>query len=254
MHALANLGPQPPNFNAIVELNKGPLLTDGVELLPLAPRQVEQKRSHGALLLDVRTDQQYDDAHITGAISISTLRAGFGSKLAWVADLEHEIVFIGRDDLDGRRAGRLAVAVGIRKLGGYLHGGITSWRQEHRPVQRIERLALDELAARVEQHPELQILDVRERQEWDAGHIPGSSFEAWHDITAMPDGLDPSRPIAAICGTGQRSATAASLIQRHGGEHVIHVVDGDVPASGKLGNPPHTTQQPADLCSLTFPS
>jgi glyoxylase-like metal-dependent hydrolase (beta-lactamase superfamily II)/rhodanese-related sulfurtransferase len=235
--ALAKLGPQPPNFKAIVELNKGPLLTDGVELLPLAPRQVEQKRSQGALLVDVRTDQQFDDAHIAGAISNSMLRAGFGSKLAWVADLEQEILFIGRDDEDGRRAGQLAIAVGIRKLGGYLHGGMTSWRQEHRPVQRIERLPLDELAARVEQQPALQILDVRERQEWDAGHIPGSSFEAWHDIKAVPDGLDPTQPIAVICGSGQRAATAASLIQRFGGEQVIHVVDGGVPTWGKLGNP-----------------
>ncbi len=79
--ALAGLGPQPPNFEAIVNLNKGPLLTQGVELLPLAPRQVEQKRAGGAMVVDVRTDRQFDDAHIPGAISIPMLRAGFGSKL-----------------------------------------------------------------------------------------------------------------------------------------------------------------------------
>ena len=84
-------------------LNRGPLLTDGVELLPLAPRQLEQKRAEGALLVDVRTDQQFDDAHIPGAVCIPMLRAGFGSKLAWLADREQEIVFIGRDDEDGRR-------------------------------------------------------------------------------------------------------------------------------------------------------
>ena len=137
--SLAGLGPQPPNFQAIVELNRGPLLTDGVELLPLAPRQVEQKRAAGAMLVDVRTDQQFDDAHIVGSICDPMLRAGFGSRLAWLADREQEIVFVGRDDEDGRRAGRLAVAVGIRRLGGFLHGGMTSWRQEKRPVERIER-------------------------------------------------------------------------------------------------------------------
>jgi hydroxyacylglutathione hydrolase len=105
--ALAGLGPQPPNFEAIVELNRGPLLTDGVELLPLAPRQVDQKRMTGALLVDVRTDQQFDDAHIPGAVSIPMLNAGFGTKLAWLADREQEIVFIGRDDEDGRQVGRL---------------------------------------------------------------------------------------------------------------------------------------------------
>ena len=110
--ALAKLGPQPPNFQAIVELNRGPLLTDGVELLPLAPRQLDQKRTAGALLVDVRTDLQFDDAHIHGSICNPMLRAGFGSKLAWLADREQEIVFVGRDDEDGRRAGQLAVAVG----------------------------------------------------------------------------------------------------------------------------------------------
>ena len=104
--ALAKLGPQPPRFEAIVALNRGPLLTDGVELLPLAPRQVEQKRIGGALLVDVRTDHQFDDAHIAGAICNPMLRAGFGSKLAWLAGPEQEIVFVGRDDEDGRRAGR----------------------------------------------------------------------------------------------------------------------------------------------------
>jgi hydroxyacylglutathione hydrolase len=232
--ALAGLGPQPPNFEAIVELNRGPLLTDGVELLPLAPRQVEQKRVAGAMLVDVRTDQQFDDAHIRDAVSIAMLRAGFGSKLAWLADREQEIVFIGRDDEDGRRAGRLAVAVGIRRLAGFLGGGMTSWRQEKRPVDRIERLPLSGLPERA---GDVQILDVRERSEWEEGHIPGSAFVPWHDIDGVPDGLDPERPIAVVCTSGQRAAVAASLVKRGGAEHVIHVIDGGVPAWGELGQP-----------------
>jgi len=240
--ALAKLGPQPPNFKAIVELNMGPLLTEGVEVLPLAPRQVEQKRAQGALLIDVRTDQQFDDAHIPGAVCNPMLRAGFGSKLAWLADREQEIVFIGRDDEDGRRAAGLAVAVGLRKLGGFLHGGMTSWRQERRPTDSIDRLPLEELPARAD---EVQILDVREEKEWNAGHIPGSIFEPWHDIAAMPEGIDPAKPVAVVCGSGQRAATAASLVQRFGAEDVIHVVDGGVPKWGKLGHPLEKAGQPA---------
>jgi hydroxyacylglutathione hydrolase len=235
--ALAGLGPQPPNFQAIVELNRGPLLTDGVELLPLAPRQVEQKRAAGAMLVDVRTDQQFDDAHIAGSICNPMLRAGFGSKLAWLADREQEIVFVGRDDEDGRGAGRLAVAVGIRRLGGFLHGGMTSWRQERRDVERIERLALEALPERVAAEPGVQLLDVRERSEWDEGHIPGSVFAAWHDIEGIPQGVDPARPVAVLCASGERAATAVSLVRRFGARDVIHVVDGGVPAWGRLGQP-----------------
>ncbi|MBV9716492.1 MAG: MBL fold metallo-hydrolase [Solirubrobacterales bacterium] len=234
--ALAKLGPQPPNFEAIVELNKGPLVTEGVEMMALAPRQVEQKRRAAALLVDVRTDHQFDDAHIPGAICNPMLRAGFGSKLAWLADREQEVVFIGRDDEDGRRAGQLAVAVGIRKLGGYLHGGMTSWRQEQREALRIDRMPIGELAAAIkDQSDDLQILDVRERSEWNAGHVPGSVFEAWHDITTVPNGLDPAKPIAVVCGSGQRAATAVSLMQRFGAERAVHVVEGGVPTLGQLG-------------------
>jgi len=235
--ALAQLGPQPPNFRAIVELNRGPLLTDGVEVLPLAPRQVAQRASEGALLVDVRTDLQFDGAHVPGAICNPMLRAGFGSKLAWLADREQEIVFVGRDDEDGRRAAGLAVAVGLRRLGGFLHGGMTSWRQERRPTQQVERVPLEQLPALAEADRELQLLDVRERKEWDAGHIPGSVFEPWHDIAGFPAGLDPRRPVAVLCASGQRAATAASLLQRFGGDRVIHVVDGGVPAWGRLGHP-----------------
>ena len=62
------------------------------------------------------------------------LRAGFGTKLAWLADREQEVVLVGRDDEDGRRAASLAAAVGIRRLAGFLAGGMTSWREEKRPV------------------------------------------------------------------------------------------------------------------------
>ena len=82
---MAGLGPQPPNFERIVDMNRGPLVREGVEGHPLAPRQVEQKRGEGALVVDVRTDLQFDDAHVPGAVCITILRAGFGSKLAWVA-------------------------------------------------------------------------------------------------------------------------------------------------------------------------
>jgi hydroxyacylglutathione hydrolase len=234
---LTGLGPQPPNFRAIVDLNRGPLLTAGVEVMPLAPRQVELKRSEGALIVDVRTDLQFDEAHIPGSVAITALHAGFGTKLAWVADRDQEIVLVGRDDDEGRRAARLATAVGIRKLGGFLGGGMTAWRAEDREAARIERVRADELFERTEQDPDLQILDVREQDEWDRSHIPDSVHVPYHDIHSMPEPIDAERPVAAICASGQRSAVAASLLARFGGEQVIHVVDGGVGTWERAGHP-----------------
>jgi len=226
--ALARLGPQPPNFERIVALNRGPLVTGGVEVPALYPHQVQLKREEGALLVDVRTDTQFDDVHIHGSVCIPSFSPGFGSKLAWLADHDQEIVFIGRDDADGRRAAKLALAVGVRQISGLLAGGMTNWRQERHPADHTDRVAAQDLRGWLANEPDLQLLDVREQAESDAGHVPGSVLTPWHDIAGIPEGLDPTKPIAVICTGGARAATAASLLKRHGASDVIHVVDGGV--------------------------
>jgi hydroxyacylglutathione hydrolase len=230
--ATAALAPQPPNFKAIVAINRGPLVTEGVDVHPLTPRQVEVRQGRGAMVVDVRTDLQFDEAHIPGAVCNPAVRSGFGTKLAWIADRDGEILLVGRDDDDALRAAHLAAAVGITNLGGYLAGGMTSWREEKRPTARVERLPASELRARA---GDLQVLDVRERREWDEGHIPGSVHTPYHDVDAIPDGIDPARPVAVICASGQRAAVAASLLARHGAEHPVHVVDGGVGAWERSG-------------------
>jgi hydroxyacylglutathione hydrolase len=225
--AIASLAPQPPNFQAIVQINRGPLDRRSIESVPLTPRQVQQGADDGTLIVDVRTAEQFDDAHIHGSVAITILQAGFGSKLAWLAERDHDIVVVGRDDDDARRAIQLGAAVGLRNFGGFLSGGMTAWRQDKRATARIARLRIPEVRERGD---EVQIVDVRERTEWDAGHIAGTVHRAYHDIHELPEGIDPDRPVAAICASGQRAATAASLLERHGAKDVIHVVDGGVPA------------------------
>ena len=230
--AIATLGPQPPNFKRIVELNRDATPVGEPDVHPLTPRQVQRKADEGALLVDVRTDVQFDEAHVPGAVALTMLRAGFGSKLAWVVGPEQELVLIGRGDDDARDAATLAAAVGVTRIAGALHGGMTSWRQEGRTVQCIERITVPDLH---ERRDDVQILDVRERSEWDAGHIPGSTHAPYHDLHEPPGGLHRERPVAAICATGQRAAVAASLLQRHGFAEVLHVVQGGVPRWGREG-------------------
>jgi len=227
----ANLRPQPPNFQAIVAINRGPLQRRPIDIEPLTPRQIEQL---SVPVIDVRTAQQFDDAHIPGAICNTILQSGFGTRLAWIAGPDQQVVLVGRDDDDARHAAELAAAIGVGRIAGYLAGGMTSWREERRPVESIERITVPELHERADS---VQILDVRELDEWEAGHIPGSTFAPYHDIHAVPDGVDALKPIAVICASGQRAAVGASLVQRFGGRDVLHVVDGGVPAWVRRGWP-----------------
>ena len=233
--ALASLGPQPPNFEAIVALNRGPLHPESVHAQPLTPGQLRAARDAGGLVVDVRTDVQFDEAHVPGAVAITALRAGFGTKLAWLADRERDVLLVGRDEAEARDAARLAEAVGITRVGGVLAGGMTSWREEGLAVERVERITVDELHARWAPDGPLQVLDVREAAEWEAGHLPGAVHRPYHDLATMPDGLDLDRPMAVICGSGQRAAVGASLVQRAGAREVLHVVGGGVPAWERAG-------------------
>jgi hydroxyacylglutathione hydrolase len=234
----STLGPQPPNFKNIVAINRGPLMMETVDAHPLTPRQVRQAEADGALVVDVRTDLQFDDAHIPRAICITARRAGFGSRLAWLADPEQPLVLVGRDDEDAREAAELAGAVGLSNIGGFLAGGMTSWREDRLDVDSVERLSVPELHDRwADGDGGLQLLDVREQGEWDGGHIPGSVHVPYHDIHGLPEDLVPEGSVAVICGSGQRSAVGASLLQRFGARDVIHVVDGGVPRWEREGWP-----------------
>jgi hydroxyacylglutathione hydrolase len=223
--ALERLGPQPPNFRRIVDVNRGPLVSTEVWAPPLTPRQVAQHQADGALVVDVRTDLQFDDAHVPGAVCVTALRGGFGSRLAWISQPGRPVVFVGRDEEDAAGAARLAAAVAVTEVAGVLAGGMPSWREERLAVARVERLSVDELHARA---GALQVLDVRELSEWREGRIPGSVHLPYHDVDGVPDGLDRTAPIAVICASGERSAIAASLLQRAGAAQVLHVVDGGV--------------------------
>ena len=232
--AIVGLGPQPPNFQAIVALNRGPLRNEHVDVEPLTARQVEGMRAAGALVVDVRTDLQFDDAHIPGAVCNPAIRAGFGTKLAWIAGRDEAVILVGRDDDDAIHAAHLAAAAGVTTLGGYLSEGMTSWREEKRPTGSVERLDVDGLHIRVEgdgpreRTDGVQLLDVREWAEWAQGHIPGSLHVPYHELHAIPSGLDLTRPVAVVCSSGQRSAVAASLLLRAGAARVVHVADGGV--------------------------
>ena len=256
----SKLGAQPPNFRAIVDLNHGPLLTEGVEPARLYPVQVTQRLRAGALVVDVRTDAQFAEGHVPGSISIPLHRGGFGTKLAWLAAGAEEIIFVGRDDADGRRAGSLAAAVGLAEAvrrGGLLAGGWTSWNAEGQPLAALERMPVDEIGPELEPGSSgreleagssgpgpAQVLDVRELAEYETGHIPGSINVPWHDITGIPAGIDPARRVLVMCASGQRAGTAASLLQRFGAEDVVHVIGGGVPKWGTLGGHLTTESEP----------
>ena len=81
------------------------------------------------------------------------------------------------------------------------------------------------------------MLDVRDADEWEEGHIPGSVHVPYAELVDRLAELPEDRPIAAVCSGGKRSGLAASILQREGFDDVIHVGEGGVGTWRSQGRP-----------------
>jgi hydroxyacylglutathione hydrolase len=239
--AVASIGDKPPNVEQIVAINRGPLREQLGPPTPLAPRAVEAAVAEGAIVVDARTNEQFDEAHIPGALSASAYDTGFASKVAQVVEPDAELVVVAASDGYELEAAELLASVGLR-VRGYLDGGMTAWRSEELPVERIEVIGADDLAERLASDPEgIVVLDVRGAGEFASGHIPGSVHIPYGDLPARTEELPRDHAIAAICSGGKRSGMAASVLQREGFERVVHVAHGGVGTWKRGGRPIETS-------------
>jgi hydroxyacylglutathione hydrolase len=225
--------PQPPNFERIVELNRGPLITEAALLEPLLPQRVKQLIEAGAVVIDGRDEREFDSAHIPGSINITMNQTGVGTRSAWVVDAEAEVITTAEGDDEARRMIRLLEAVGFRHVRGYLDGGITAWRAAKLGVETTLAINVAGLAERLKEE-EIVLLDVRSLEEWQVGHVEGSLHVPYQQLRdEVPEEIrsnaDGGRPLAVACSGGIRSSIAASLLKRAGIKNLEHVVDGGVP-------------------------
>jgi hydroxyacylglutathione hydrolase len=225
----SELEPQPPNFERIVELNRGPLLTPPTALEPLAPERAQQLLEDGGTLVDGRDPREFDAAHAPGSLNVTMIESGVGTRAAWVLDPESEVVLQAASDEDARRLGLLLEAVGFRRLCGYVAGGIGAWRSAHLETEATPALdpkgAADSLW-----RGEAVLLDVREDDEWEKQHVEGALHVPYHDLRdGVPNEVrEAGKPLAVACSAGIRSSLAASLLRRAGVEQVVHVADGGI--------------------------
>jgi hydroxyacylglutathione hydrolase len=223
------VAPQPPNFKRIVELNRGPLLTEAAVVEPLAPVRVKEMTDAGVLLLDGRPTRDFDAEHVPGSVNVTMTRSSVGTRAAWIADPETEILLNAASDDEARRMALLLEAVGFRRIAGLLAGGTTPWRDAGFATGSTVALDVPGLADQI-RGSEVRVLDVRDQDEWEEGHVPGSIHIPFHELRdGIPAELENGgKPLAVVCSAGNRSSIAASLLKRAGLESVEHVAEGGV--------------------------
>lgn len=132
---------------------------------------------------------------------------GNSSYVAEVADGLALAVDPGRDP-------RPYLEAGYDNLAGELDGGMQAWQAAGLPVASIPLLEPGSFDV---QNGSRMVLDVRQRAEWAAGHLPGAIHAELGNLAGPAvTGRLPGGPMAVMCEHGERSMTAASLLAAAG--------------------------------------
>jgi rhodanese-related sulfurtransferase len=70
--------------------------------------------------------------------------------------------------------------------------------------------------AELHERGDVQLIDVRQRHEYDAGHIPGGRLIELADLSSQAATIDRDRPVVVYCRSGGRSAMATEALQQAG--------------------------------------
>jgi len=120
-----------------------------------------------------------------------------------------------------------------------LSGGKTVGQMLAEAAASVPFMALDELLARVQaKEPDLVVLDVRERDAYEAGHVSGAKHlpRGQLELRVNEELPDPTKRILACCEFGRISTLAAATLRQLGFQRAV-ALDGGMKAWREAGYP-----------------
>ncbi|MEG2307836.1 MBL fold metallo-hydrolase [Chryseobacterium sp.] len=188
-----------------------------------------------ALLLDTRDAQTFSKGFIPNSINIGI----DGNFAPWagtlIPDIKQTILLIVDEGREEEIVTRLA-RVGYDNTIGYLKGGFEAWKKAGKETDAIESISVDELAKRMEENPDLNILDVRKKSEHFSEHVLDSENIALDYINEHIAEVNKDKTYYVHCAGGYRSMIFNSILKARGYDNLIDVQGGfdAIKASGKF--------------------
>ena len=233
-HKLAEEHFLPPYFKQMEKYNLegAPPLAEMPRPKPFSPDELAAAMEQGMLVVDVRTPEAYAGAHVPGSFSLpSDMLPAFAGMFL---DYAHPLALVVDDygQIDG--AVRSLIRIGYDNVGAFLAGGLHAWETSGRRYDSIPAIHIEDVERRIDVGDHLTLLDVRSKEEFQSGHLPGATHIYVGDLPKELDRIADRRPVTAYCNSGQRAMIAASLLQRHGIEPVENCL-GSIAACKSLG-------------------
>ena len=218
--------PKPPAYYPVMKrVNKvGPVLLSDIPAgQALSAADTAAKQESDALVIDARPAADFAQGHIPGAVTLP-LGPSFAIWSGWLTPYDRDVILVLQTDAQFAEARKELRRIGIDRVAGYLAGGMESWQEAGRPQAALKTIQPAGLAARFADY---RVFDVRDQSEFESGHllgainVPAGDLAQGAAVTAAVAGKT-----AVICGSGYRSALAASLLQQQGFQGIVNVAGG----------------------------
>lgn len=217
--------PRPPYFREMEKVNLDggvppAKLSGDVALLPVSEFA---RQSDGNHVYDTRLPEAFVGGHIPGSYSIWL--GGLAVFGGWVAEANQQIFLVTDRESDIDPAVRHLSNIGMDNIKGALAGGYEAWRDAGQPWAHCNSVSPRTLHD-MKEAP--QILDVREIDEFESGHIPNAMhcYVGYLEEIASDLPLDKNRPVVVTCGVGHRAGLAVSLLLKAGYTQVSNLLGG----------------------------
>ncbi len=221
--------PPPQYFAQNVAMNKSS--AEGLDSIlekgkvALTPETFEAIANHeGALVLDVRHQKDFIQAHVPNSIFIG-LDGGFAPWVgALIPDLSQPIIFIAPEGREEEAVTRLS-RVGYDNTLGYLEGGIDVWKNSGRETADMVSIPASQFEEEYKSG-KLSVLDVRKPGEYEAEHVENAESFPLDFLSENTFKLNGDKTYHIHCAGGYRSVIASSILKSRGYHNLVDVAGG----------------------------
>lgn len=203
-----------------------------VNLSPPAPVQPEELRRRidaGEWVVDLRNRTAFAAGHLDGTVAFE-LSTSFVTYLGWLYQWGAPLTLIGDDNDQIAAAQRELVRIGIDNVIGSAVGDLTRF-SDGTPLRSYRVADFGELSDALV-GDDLKVIDVRQRGEYDYGHVAGAINIPLQELADRTDEV-PAGEVWVHCGSGYRASIAASILDRH--DRTIVLIDAMFGQAEKLG-------------------
>jgi hydroxyacylglutathione hydrolase len=202
---------------------EGPALMDNLsDVKHLDSKEFSTLLSEKQWIVDTRSQEEYVKRHIVGTVGIPQ-NYKFTSYSGWVLPYDKPVYLIVEQAKLDEALYDLRY-IGIDSVAGYVAPDIME--KVAIESQHVNLITPDEIADKVK-NKQVQIIDVRNDQEYDAGHIPAALNISLGELEAKYNQIPESdQEKLVVCRSGGRSFVAATMLRTHGFKNVMNLAGG----------------------------